>query len=146
MGKGGVLYRQHIMHALADRGYAAGIYGQLYRELFGPRGKAEVRCRYMSAEEAVRLVRDCGGAPVLAHPFQYDSLGILPELVRLGLAGIEAWHPTQTPEREALVLEKAKQYGLFLTGGSDFHGLYSEHALPPGSIGTELSPPHPLFT
>jgi predicted metal-dependent phosphoesterase TrpH len=125
-GRQGILYRQHIMHALADRGYTERIYGPLYAKLFGPGGIAVVGNSYMGAEEAVRLIKDCGGRPALAHPFQYDSLGLLPKLVEWGLAGIECWHPSQTPQRIQAVQEKAAYYGLFLTGGSDFHGLYSE--------------------
>ncbi|MDR1099884.1 MAG: PHP domain-containing protein [Treponema sp.] len=125
-GRGGVPYRQHIMHALADRGYTAAIYGPLYKRLFGPGGLAVVKSRYMPAEEAVRLIVHCGGEAVLAHPFQYDSLGLLPRLVEWGLSGIECWHPTQTPRRRRIVREQAARLGLFLTRGSDFHGLYSE--------------------
>jgi predicted metal-dependent phosphoesterase TrpH len=139
-GKSGVPYRQHVMRALADRGYTRTIYGPLYDELFGPGGVGAGKSRYMSAEEAVRLIRDCGGTAVLAHPFQYDSLGLLPRLVEWGLAGIECYHHTQTPERERIVREAAGRYGLFLTGGSDFHGLYAEKSLSPGSILAELPP------
>jgi predicted metal-dependent phosphoesterase TrpH len=137
-GKGGVLYRQHIMHALADRGYAASIYGSLYTRLFGPGGIGVVKSRYIPAEEAVRLIIDCGGEAVLAHPFQYDSLGLLSCLVKWGLSGVECWHHSQTPERERLVREEAERHGLFLTGGSDFHGLYSEKPVPLGAIGVGL--------
>jgi predicted metal-dependent phosphoesterase TrpH len=137
-GKGGILYRQHIMHALADRGYTTTIYGPLYRELFGPGGTAAVQGHYMPAEEAVRLIVDCGGKAVLAHPFQYDSLDLLPRLVQRGLSGIECWHHTQTLERERLVREKAERYGLFLTGGSDFHGLYSEKPILLGTVIQDL--------
>jgi predicted metal-dependent phosphoesterase TrpH len=138
IGKGGVLYRQHIMHALADRGYTTTIYGPLYRRLFGPGGIAVVKSPYMPAEEAVRLIVDCGGTAVLAHPFQYDSMGLLTKLVAWGLGGIECWHHTQTPEREQQVQEKAEQYDLFLTGGSDFHGLYSETPILPGAAGAAV--------
>jgi predicted metal-dependent phosphoesterase TrpH len=143
-GKGGILYRQHLMHALADRGYTATIYGPLYAEIFGPGGLAVVAGRYMAVEEAVRLIKDCGGYPVLAHPFMYDSLGLIPALVKRGLAGIEWRHHTQTPERERLVLETAERHGLFLTGGSDFHGLYSEKPLRPGAFVMDLRRAHPL--
>jgi len=37
------------------------------------------------------------------------------------------------------------RYGLFLSGGSDFHGFYSENSMPPGSTGTELAADHPLL-
>ena len=138
-GKLGIPYRQHLMHALADRGYTRSIYGPLYSELFGPGGSGVVKSCYMSVREAVRLVLNCGGFPVLAHPFQYNSMGLLPKLVEWGLGGIECWHHSQTPERERSVREAAEHYGLFLTGGSDFHGLYAEKPLPHGAIGVELS-------
>ena len=143
-GKAGILYRQHLMHALADRGYARTIYGSLYTGLFGPGGLAAVKSAYMAVEEAVRLVKDCGGYPVLAHPFMYDSLALTPKLVKLGLAGIECWHHTQTPERKRLVREMAGKHGLFLTGGSDFHGLYSEKPLSHGAFAMNLRGDHPL--
>jgi predicted metal-dependent phosphoesterase TrpH len=92
----------------------------------------------MNAEDAVRLIRDCGGLAVLAHPFQYDTMGFLPRLVELGLSGIEYKHPTQSPERQRAVREAARRYGLFLTGGSDFHGLYSENPVLPGAMDAEL--------
>jgi hypothetical protein len=72
-------------------------------------------------------------------------MDMLPRLVERGLEGIEYRHHTQTPERQAAVLEAAGRYGLFLTGGSDFHGLYAEKALPPGSSGMELAADHPLI-
>jgi hypothetical protein len=65
-------------------------------------------------------------------------MGFLPRLVELGLAGIEYKHPTQTPERQRTVIEAALCYGLFLSGGSDFHGLYSEHPVLPGTMAVEL--------
>jgi predicted metal-dependent phosphoesterase TrpH len=65
-------------------------------------------------------------------------MGFLPRLVELGLSGIEYKHPTQTPERQRAVQEAARRYGLFLSGGSDFHGLYSEHPVPPGAMDAGL--------
>ena len=140
----GTVYRQHIMHALVDRGYAPAVYGPLYTKLFGPDGPAAVKATYMNAEDAVRLVKDCGGLAVLAHPFQYDSMDYIPRLAAWGLAGIEYHHHTHTPLRQEAVIQAARKYKLFLTGGSDFHGFYSENSLPPGCTGTELPADHPL--
>ena len=141
----GTVYRQHIMHALVDRGYAPAIYGSLYKKLFGPNGLAVTKALYMSAEEAIKLICDCGGIAVLAHPFQYDSMDFIPQLVTWGIKGIEYQHPSQTPERQKAVIQTAGRYNLFLSGGSDFHGFYSEEALPPGSNGTEFGANHPLL-
>ena len=141
----GTVYRQHIMHALVDRGYAPAIYGPLYTKLFGPGGLAEVKSSYMSVKEALYLIQDCGGLAVLAHPFQYDSMDLIPQLVEWGLAGIECHHPTQTMGRQKTVIKKAREYGLFLSGGSDFHGFYSEKTVLMGSNGTGLTGDHRLM-
>lgn len=144
-GRGGYLYKQHIMHALADRGYTTSIYGEFNKKLFGKNGIAFVRSRYIQAVEAVRLVKECGGSPVLAHPYQYDSMDIVPELMRYGLSGIEYCHPTQSGGRKIRVEETAMAFGLFLTGGSDAHGLYTEEVYPLGSMEFRMAQKHPLL-
>ncbi len=145
VGKGNFLYKQHIMHALADRGYTTSIYGELYKKLFGKNGIAVIKSRYIPVKEAVRLVAECGGSPVLAHPYQYDSMDLAPQLLRLGLKGIEYCHPTQSNGRKIRVEETAMAFGLFLTGGSDAHGLYSEAAYPLGCTEFRMEESHPLL-
>jgi predicted metal-dependent phosphoesterase TrpH len=140
----GIVYRQHIMHALVDRCYSSTIYGPLYSKLFGPGGIAVVNADYINAKDAVHLIKDCGGYAVLAHPFQYDSIELIPKLVEWGLTGIEYQHHTQTPEHQEKVIQIAKSYNLFLSGGSDFHGFYSEKTLTLGSICTKMPLSHPL--
>lgn len=144
-GREKILYKQHIMHALADRGYTTSIYGNLYQKLFGKNGIAVIRGRYIPVFEAVRLVRECGGMPVLAHPYQYDSMDLVPQLLKYGLKGMEYSHPTQTGGRKIRVEETAMAFGLFLTGGSDAHGLYTETPAPPGTPEFSLDERHPLL-
>jgi predicted metal-dependent phosphoesterase TrpH len=133
------------MHALVDRCYSPTIYGCLYTELFGSGGLAVTKATYITAKEAVKLILDCGGTAVLAHPFQYDSMDYLPQLVTWGITGIEYQHHTQTPERQEKVKSAAIKFNIFLTGGSDFHGFYSEKTMPLGSNKTELDANHPLL-
>ena len=72
-------------------------------------------------------------------------MDLLPALVEAGLEGIECYHPSQTPQRQRAVRQAAEQYGLFLTGGSDAHGMYTQYVDPPGSHGILLEPGHPLY-
>ncbi|MFC5700176.1 PHP domain-containing protein [Cohnella faecalis] len=133
------IYKQHIMHALIDKGYATAIYGDLYKQLFsrGENGEqpgiAYVKTTYVSAVDAIRVILQAGGVPVLAHPGQYRSFEALPELVKNGLRGIEVWHPLNGPTDEAMAACLAKEYGLVMTGGSDFHGIYGERETDLGS-------------
>jgi predicted metal-dependent phosphoesterase TrpH len=77
--------------------------------------------------EAVSLIRESGGIPVLAHPISlFVSWGHLPDLVRtlkdMGLMGLEAWHPTAKPGSCRRLESLAKSLGLYVTEGSDYHG------------------------
>jgi len=78
-------------------------------------------------EEAVALIRESGGIPVLAHPISlYVAWGRLPDLVKtlkeMGLMGLEAWHPTAKAGSCRRLEALAKELGLYVTEGSDFHG------------------------
>ena len=89
-------------------------------------------------EEAVALIQEAGGLPVLAHPGLYtqarDLDGMIRRAARLGVQGLEVWYPydkTRVCEgcsREDLKRMFARferladELGLAKTGGSDFHG------------------------
>ncbi|MDR0731987.1 MAG: PHP domain-containing protein [Treponema sp.] len=78
-------------------------------------------------DTAQALIRESGGLPVLAHPMSlYVSLNRLPALLEdlknRGLAGIEAWHPTAKLRECRRLEELARNLGLYVSAGSDFHG------------------------
>lgn len=121
------VYKQHIMHALMDAGYCGGIYSPLYKVLFSRSGGlAFVEMEYADMRAAVAAVLKAGGIPVLAHPGQLDSFDAIPGLCECGLQGIEAYHPSHGGRDIERTLACAREYGLAVTGGSDFHGLYDE--------------------
>ncbi|MBS4192566.1 PHP domain-containing protein [Bacillus sp. FJAT-49705] len=140
IAKGGTgVYKQHIMQALIEAGYTDSIYGDLYKKLFNRGGNGEqpgiafVPIEYVDAKLAVKAIIDAGGVPVLAHPGQYRNFEMIPELVELGLQGIEVWHPLHTKEDEGMAMQFAEHYHLIMTGGSDFHGAYGEKEVLIGS-------------
>ena len=67
------------------------------------------------------VVRASGGVPVLAHPGRLLDESILDDLAERGLAGLEVFYPTHTPQMTAHFRAKASRYGLVMTAGSDFH-------------------------
>lgn len=128
------IYKQHIMHALMDAGYADGLYGELYEKLFGENGCAKVERTYPDVREVLTAIHEAGGLAVLAHPHIYHSEALLEELIELGLDGVEVWHHTNSPEQTEQLLALTKEHRLVATGGSDFHGMYAPTARPLGSI------------
>jgi predicted metal-dependent phosphoesterase TrpH len=59
---------------------------------------------------------------VLAHPGP-NGLAHLPELIQVGLQGIEVFHPSHTVEDVFTLTRLATERNLLITGGSDCHGL-----------------------
>lgn len=77
--------------------------------------------------EAVGLVRDAGGVPVIAHPFtrtRGEVMGdeLVERMAAAGLVGLEAHHRDHGPEQTARALVLAQRLGLVVTGSSDYHG------------------------
>jgi len=83
-----------------------------------------VEMKFPSMERAVELIRDNGGAVVLAHPGNnlkgHEEL--FGEIMDLGFDGVEAFSSYHSAERAAYFYRLAKEYGKFCTCGSDFHG------------------------
>lgn len=133
------IFKQHIMHALMDAGYADSIFGELYDRLFAPgEGIAYVPVKYPETRDVIQQIHEAGGLAVLAHPAEYDSYDLLLELAASHtLDGIEVAHPRGVPDDEKCFTALAKQYGLIMTGGSDFHGMYSQQMNPLGSYSTD---------
>ncbi|MET1249569.1 PHP domain-containing protein [Sporolactobacillus sp. STCC-11] len=133
------VYKQHIMHALILNGYTDSIYGPLYKKLFfrGDHqtlpGLAFVPVHYLDAVDAIHAIRRAGGVPVLAHPGQFDNFSAVPEFVEAGLEGIEVFHPLHGAADEKKAIQLAEQFHLAQTGGSDFHGYYTDTGSVPGS-------------
>lgn len=123
-GPSTAVYKQHIMEAVTRRPYTDPDYQFCYQCWFRGESPANHAIEYPTAVEAVRAVREQGGVPVLAHPGQTKSWALIPELVGAGLMGIEAFHPDHGPVEQSLAFEIAERLGLFVTGGSDFHGKY----------------------
>lgn len=136
------IFKQHVMHALMNCGYSTTVYGELYNSIFGSTGTGcRVEPEYPDVFESLSLLKSSGAVTVLAHPYTYDSVELIPELYEKGLHGIEVWHPSQNEEQSKNLLDIANGYGLLKTGGTDFHGMYSPNPL---QIGT-CTMPDPEF-
>ena len=127
-GRSTAVYKQHVMEALCGQAYTERDYQALYRSLFKGGGVAARDIAYPAATDVVRAIREQGGVAVLAHPGQMDSWSAVAELVGEGLQGIEAFHPDHDEKDEERARGVAGEFGLFVTGGSDFHGRYGAPA------------------
>lgn len=80
----------------------------------------------LDAFDVIRFIKSIGAVAVLAHPFlnlDGETLRIfLKEASVAGLDAMEAYYPLFSGEETGLARRIAEEYGLLLSGGSDFHG------------------------
>jgi predicted metal-dependent phosphoesterase TrpH len=133
IAQGGALGRPHLAQALFEKGYVAA-YDEAFDKLIAKDSPAYVARVGLTPLEAVTLVRKHGGVPSLAHPGTVVGLDeLLPRLIGVGLAGIEAYYGAHSPEMTARCLDRARELDLVPTGGSDFHGR-GEHGTDLGGV------------
>ncbi len=125
------IYKQHIMHALMECGFTDRIFGDLYMHLFSEDSKMNVltRPRFEDVRKVLEDIHEAGGIAVLAHPNRIKNGQLLPELVSLGLDGIEAYLPEISDEEREALLKYAKKNKLLVTGGTNFKGFYNERII-----------------
>ncbi len=118
--------RPHIARLLMAHGAVSSL-SQAFDMYLAKGKKAYVGRFTFSAKEAISLIKQAGGLAVLAHPIQIDKTlssleALLPELTSYGLDGIETYYPSQKKKEQKRIRKFAAINGLFLTGGSDYHG------------------------
>ena len=133
-GDGKYLYKQHIMAWLCETGQVEDMFGKFYKQIFKGNGPCNISIEYPSVFDAVKTIKDAGGLAVLAHPGQQANFWLIPELCKLGLDGLELNHPSNSKNDKKIIKEYVKEYNLFLTGGSDYHGKHSNHSYDIGDM------------
>ena len=130
--------RAHFALVLMDKGYTKSVKEGF--DLYMTSGKyAYCEKQRLTARDAVELIGKCGGISFLAHP-HLTKLGddelkeFLKELKGFGLSGLEGYYTDYTPEMQEKYQAMAKELGLLISGGTDFHAAMKPHI----SIGTGL--------
>lgn len=119
----GAIGRPHIAMELVEKKYVANSDDAFKRYLV----PCNVDKRYFPVDEAIALLHQAGGIAVLAHPPFISSersviSGLIDKFVTFGLDGIEAYNSGGSNDDIDWAITEARQRGLIVTGGSDFHG------------------------
>jgi predicted metal-dependent phosphoesterase TrpH len=113
--------RNHIAAAMQRKNIVATKREAFDRYLHS-KGPAYVQNEYPDVLDVISMVRDIGGVSVLAHPGKSYIFQELKLLKDHGLDGLEYLHPSHTWALQKKYKDYALNYGMLLTGGSDFHG------------------------
>ena len=87
----------------------------------------------LPTKKVVEVIHNAGGLAVLAHPmeqrcsnesfeeFRPRLYELMDRMREYGIDGLECFHPSASPEQSELFVAYAKEHGLMITRGSDFH-------------------------
>lgn len=117
----GTLGRMHIARALVKDGHVSST-AEAFRRYIGDKSPAYVLGFRLLPKDAIKIINDAGGVAVLAHPYMLHNDQMISEFIKDGLQGIEVYYPEHSQSMINFYLNLAKQAGLVVTGGSDFHG------------------------
>lgn len=123
---GSELTRAHYARFLLAHGYVKGL-PEAFDRYVGDHAPCYIPREKVTPMQAVHLILQSGGVPILAHPILYHMSDerldkLVATLKQEGLAGIEAIYSTYNAAEERQIRKLAAKYELLLSGGSDFHG------------------------
>lgn len=123
---GAVITRAHYAKYMLTHGYIKSL-KEAFDRYVGDNCRCFVPREKVTPAQAVKLILEADGIPILAHPILYHMSdarldALVAELKAAGLLGIEAVYSTYSSSEERQIRALAKKYHLLLSGGSDFHG------------------------
>ena len=119
---GGSIGRPHIARAITSAGGTTNVM-DAYAKYIHLDSPVFVQRKTVSPQDAVEIIYDAGGIPVIAHPHDLENIAesLIKDLMNYGLRGIEAYHRKHSPAMVEYFSTMAENLGLIVTGGSDFH-------------------------
>ncbi len=106
---------------------------------FCAQGKpAYVKINYISLNEAISIIEEAGGIPVLAHPGNNikEDVDLFKTIINQGIKGVEVYCSYHNEEQTSFYKKLTLENNLLMTSGSDFHGR-TKPSISVGSIDCE---------
>jgi predicted metal-dependent phosphoesterase TrpH len=133
---GRAIGRPAVAKLLVAHGHAKSI-ADAFDRFLGTGRPAFVPRRGIDPFAVITLVGRAGGLVSFAHPGKIGHDELLPVLAARGLGAIEVFHPDHDADAIARYLDMARELGVGVSGGSDYHGPGSGRA---ESVGTVTLP------
>lgn len=138
-----IIGRPHFAQCLVENGLVNSV-KEGFDKYLSPGGRYYRKRQYIPIERAFDVIHRSGGKAVFAHPFQYgfsheELLELTALLKSLGAVGIECIYSGYAPKQVEYLKGISEDFGLCVTGGSDFHGAGKPHiAMGSGTGGMEV--------
>ena len=143
VGEGATVGRPHIADALVHQGITRDR-SEAFATLLHRDSPYYVSMPVISPIEAIDMIHEAGGVAVFAHPAASSRGQVVTDagmrtIIEAGLDGLEIDHRDNPLAERQKLRERAQEYGLIVTGSSDYHG-----AGKPNRLAENTTSPHML--
>lgn len=114
--------RPHIGKLLIDGGYAKDI-NDVFKGILRKDSPCYVPKVKVEVPYIIDIIHKAGGLAVMAHPKLVTSDEYVLEMLNYDFDGMEVYHLKHNDDDVERYKEFAKKHKLFITGGSDYHGI-----------------------
>ena len=114
--------RPHISKLLIDGGYAKDV-NEVFRGILQKDSPCYVPKVKVDVQHIIDIIHKANGFAVMAHPKLVSSDEYVVEMLDFDFDGMEVYHSKHDNQDVAKYKALAKEHNLFITGGSDYHGI-----------------------
>lgn len=112
--------RPHLARVLMQKGYVSSHKEAFIRYLSNQK-LGSIENTYPDYREVIEIIKNVGGAAVVAHPGKMYSGEEIEAFIEAGIDGIECIHPSHNFKLQKKYSELCAEHSLLMTGGSDTH-------------------------
>ena len=114
--------RPHIGQLLIDGGYAKDI-NDVFKGILRKDSPCYVPKVKIEVPYIIDIIHKAGGLAVMAHPKLVTSDDYVVEMLDFDFDGMEVYHTKHNDDDVKRYKALATEHNLFITGGSDYHGI-----------------------
>ena len=114
--------RPHIGQLLIDGGYAKDI-NEVFKGILRKDSPCYVPKVKVEVPHIIDIIHKAGGLAVMAHPKLVTSDEYVVEMLAYDFDGMEVYHTKHNDDDVKRYKALATEHNLFITGGSDYHGI-----------------------
>ena len=114
--------RPHIGQLLIDGGYAKDI-NDVFKDILRKDSPCYVPKVKIEVPYIIDIIHKAGGLAVMAHPKLVSSDEYVVEMLAYDFDGMEVYHTKHKDDDVKRYKTLATKHNLFITGGSDYHGI-----------------------
>jgi predicted metal-dependent phosphoesterase TrpH len=140
LNKKGSVGKAHMIDLLYKYGYGSNNKEIYLKYLKGIKSQIKYR---VESEKTIDSIKKANGIAILAHPkeiendYHIDIEKIIKDLIDIGINGIEVYNSLHNLEDIKRYLEISKKYNLLVSGGSDYHGIFTKPNVELGCVSQE---------